>query len=127
MKPEKYMKLIKLIEKMTGMKYKVIPNAYYNYKERPHGFNVTKYTILPDGRVKFRKVTIYVRHYKTPKLDKKYPFLRILIHELIENLYYQNKIRTEKDLHDPEIDVKGHNFAKLWEKRVMNHFLKITK
>ena len=119
-----YLKLIRLVERETGMKFKVKPKVYPNYKPKfSKGWNCCKWVMDDRGNIKYTKATVYVSGYKTKKLREKYPKLRILIHELVENLWIQNHIRTEKDANKSENFKRAHNYAKLWEKRIMKKFM----
>jgi hypothetical protein len=125
--------LIKFVEKETGMKYKVKPQFAKKkprwVKERAAGaryYNVLDVEETGEG-VKIRRAVV-----KAPKIrgtitakGKKYPAVQPVIHELVENLYMQNRLQSASKRHMREVARKAHQFAAKKEKTLTRKFLKI--
>jgi len=126
--------LIEFVEKETGMKYKVKPEFA---KKKPRWvkvdgsgryWNVVEAEEAGRGGVKIRRAVV-----KAPKISgtitargKKYPAVQPVIHELVENLYMQNRLRSVDPRHLREVARKAHRFAARKEKTLTRKFLSRT-
>ena len=124
--------LIKFVEKETGMKFKVKPRfvkkkpSWVKEKAGSRYYNVLDVEETGKG-VKIRRAVV-----KAPKLHgeiaakgKKYPAVQPVIHELAENLYMQNRVKSVDKRHMREVARKAHQFAAKKEKTLTRKFLKI--
>jgi len=122
----KYGKLIRLVEKETGMRFKVRPKIRPHRRRRPLGYETIDWKADDEKRkVVIKKATIYVRH-PSKSYARKYPFEQIVVHELLENLYIQNRIRyihTVSRKRAEKLLDRAHNFAKRYERRILKRLL----
>jgi hypothetical protein len=122
--------LIEFVEKETGMKYKVKPRfvkkkpSWVKEKAGSRYYNVVDVEETGEG-VKIRRAVV-----KAPKIrgtvtakGKKYPAVQPVIHELVENLYMQNRLRSAGKRHMREVARKAHRFAARKEKTLTRKFL----
>jgi hypothetical protein len=126
--------LIKFVEKETGMKYKVKPQFAKKkpswVKERAAG---ARYYNVIDAEETERGVKIRRAVVKAPKIrgtitvkGKKYPAVQPVIHELVENLYMQNRLQRVDRRHMREVLRKAHEYAAKREKTLARKFLKAS-
>jgi len=125
--------LIEFVEKETGMKFKVKPQFA---KKKPGWVKVDgsgRYWNVVEAEESRRGVKIRRAVIKAPKISgtitakgKKYPAVQPVIHELAENLYMQNRLRSVDPRHLREVAREAHQFATRKEKTLTRKFLSRT-
>jgi len=103
------------------LRFKVRPQFKTHNKRRPLAWNVTEWE-LKGNRLIITGAAIY---YRSPSgtYARKYPLTLILIHELLENLYIQNRVTVKHTEDGEELLVEAHNWAKRWERKIHSLFL----
>ena len=122
--------LIRFVEKETGMKYKVKPQFV---KKKPSWVKEkagSRYYNVLDVEETERGVEVKRAIVKVSKLrgtitarGKRYPAVQPVIHELVENLYMQNRLRSVDRQHMREVLRKAHEYAAKREKTLARKFL----
>ena len=130
-------RLIRFVEKETGMKFKVKPRIVYTrsrkvkapWQKRRHEVSYSNYIDAEQNgkRVKIKKAVVQAlaaRGYVAAKgMKRLVPAVKPLIHELLENLYEQHHLKSLDDRHVKKVTAEAHRYASRLENKLTEKYV----
>ncbi|MCI4409145.1 MAG: hypothetical protein JHC26_08645 [Thermofilum sp.] len=130
-------RLIRFVEKETGMKFKVKPRIVYTrnrkvkapWQKRSHEVSYSNYIDAEQTgkRVKIKKAVVQAlaaRGYIAAKgMKRPVPAVKPLIHELVENLYEQHHLKSLNERHVKRVTAEAHRYASKMEGKLTKKYV----
>ena len=131
-------RLIRFVERETGLRFKVRPRIVYTrgrrvrapWQRRSHEVSYYNYVDAEEGggRVRIRRAVVHAlaaRGYVASKGQRRpVPAIRPLIHELLENLYEQHHLRSLDERHVRKVTAEAHRFASRLERKLTEKYVR---
>ena len=131
-------RLIRFVEKEAGMRFKAKPKIVYTrsrkvkapWQKRRHEVSYSNYIDAEQNgkRVKIKKAVVQAlaaRGYVSAKgMKRLVPAVKPLIHELLENLYEQQHLKSLDDRHVRRVTAEAHRYASRLENKLTKKYVK---